>query len=80
MNFARLLDLEALLKKKSFFLLGPRATGKSFLVREQLGDTAVVIDLLRSDVFLRLSADTAGLPGLPPPSGAAGVLALDGRP
>lgn len=60
MIFRRSLDLAALLKKKSFFLLGPRATGKSFLVREQLGDSAVVIDLLRSDVYLRLSAD----PGL----------------
>lgn len=55
-NFRRTLDLGALVKKKSFFLLGPRATGKSFLIREQLGGQATVIDLLRSDVFLRLSA------------------------
>jgi predicted AAA+ superfamily ATPase len=52
----RTLDLGALAKKKSFFLLGPRATGKSFLIRQQLGGQAIVIDLLRSDVFLRLSA------------------------
>jgi predicted AAA+ superfamily ATPase len=56
-NFTRQLDLDALVKKKSFFLLGPRSTGKSFLVREQLGGTAVVVDLLRSDLFLRLTAD-----------------------
>jgi predicted AAA+ superfamily ATPase len=56
-DFIRTLDLGALAKKKSFFLLGPRATGKSFLIREQLGGQAVVIDLLRSDVFFRLSAD-----------------------
>jgi uncharacterized protein len=56
-NFRRTLDLGALVKKKSFFLLGPRATGKSFLIREQLGGQATVIDLLRSDVFLRLSAN-----------------------
>jgi len=62
-NFKRGLDLDALLRKKSFFLLGPRATGKSFLVREQLGG-AVVIDLLRSDVFLRLSADPSQLESL----------------
>ena len=43
-----------------FLPAGPRATGKSFLLRQQLGDRAAVIDLLRSDVFLRLSAD----PGL----------------
>lgn len=59
-NLTRTLDLGALAKKKSFFLLGPRTTGKSFLIRQQLGDRATVIDLLRSDVFLRLSAN----PGL----------------
>ncbi len=56
----RLLSLPDLLKRKSFFLLGPRATGKSFLVNAQLGDRALLIDLLRSDLYLRLSAD----PGL----------------
>jgi predicted AAA+ superfamily ATPase len=56
MNIARTLDLGALARKKSFFLLGPRATGKSFLIREQLGGTATVIDLLRSDVLFRLTA------------------------
>ena len=56
-NFRRTLDLGALAKKKSFFLLGPRATGKSFLIRQQLGGQATVIDLLRSDIFLRLSAN-----------------------
>ena len=57
MNLKRTLDLAALVKKKSFFLLGPRATGKSFLIREQLGGRATVIDLLRSDLYLRLSAN-----------------------
>ena len=56
-SFRRTLDLGALAKKKSFFLLGPRATGKSFLIRQQLGGQATVIDLLRSDIFLRLSAN-----------------------
>ena len=60
MDIVRALDLEALVKKKSFFLLGPRATGKSFLIRQQLGVRAVVIDLLRSDTLFRLSAE----PGL----------------
>lgn len=36
--FKRQLDLNQLLGKKSFFLLGPRATGKSTLVREQLSN------------------------------------------
>jgi uncharacterized protein len=58
-DFTRLLDLPSLLRRKSFFLFGPRATGKSYLIRQQL-DRALVVDLLRSDLFLRLSAE----PGL----------------
>lgn len=59
-HFRRLLDLPSLLRKKSFFLLGPRATGKSYLIRSQLGSRALVIDLLQSDLYLRLAAN----PGL----------------
>jgi predicted AAA+ superfamily ATPase len=55
MNYARVLDLPRLLMQKSFFLLGPRSTGKSHLIRTQLTGQAQVIDLLKSDNFLRLS-------------------------
>ncbi len=64
MIFQRLLDVGALAKKKSFFLLGPRATGKTFLIREQMGANAFVVDLLSSDLFLRLSATRDGAEGL----------------
>ena len=40
---------------KSFFLFGPRATGKTTLIRQQLTKTATIIDLLDSRYFLRLS-------------------------
>lgn len=50
----RLIDLNALLDKKSHFLLGPRQTGKTFLVRHTL-ETARVYDLLDSEIFLALS-------------------------
>ena len=63
-NLPRKLDLPALLAKKSFFLFGPRSTGKSFLVHQQLGDRALVIDLLRSDLFIRLSAHPEDLENL----------------
>jgi predicted AAA+ superfamily ATPase len=43
--YQRLLDLEDLLAKKSFFLLGPRGTGKTTLIRNTLC-SATVIDLL----------------------------------
>ncbi len=54
-TYQRQLDLPSLLKKKSFFLLGPRATGKSFLVQQQLGPRAISLNLLRSELYLKLS-------------------------
>ncbi len=55
MKFTRLLDLPALLEKKSHFLFGPRATGKSYLIRESFGSSVPVINLLRQEQFMRLS-------------------------
>ncbi len=57
MYLQRLLKISDLLKQKSFFLFGPRATGKTSLIREQLSANVLIINLLRSDMFLRLSAD-----------------------
>lgn len=54
MEIARKLNLPDLLQKKSFFLFGPRATGKSTLIRQQLRAEATVIDLLDSRVYLKL--------------------------
>lgn len=54
--FKRQLHLRPLLEKKSIFLLGPRATGKSFLISQELANQAVVLDLLKSELYLRLSA------------------------
>lgn len=61
MEYTRVLDLPSLLSKKSHFLFGPRSTGKSFLIQKQLADQALKIDLLRSDVLLRLSANPSAL-------------------
>ena len=55
MELERTLDLANLLTKKSFFLFGPRATGKSTLIKRQLSETATVIDLLDFRLYLRLS-------------------------
>ena len=57
MYLQRILKIYDLLKQKSFFLFGPRATGKTSLIREQLSANVLIINLLRSDMFLRLSAD-----------------------
>ena len=53
MAYERVLQLPPLLARKSFFLLGPRATGKSTLVGAQLPD-ARIYDLLDDDVYSRL--------------------------
>lgn len=61
MTFNRVLHLPTLLSQKSFFLLGPRSTGKSYLLRSQLGAQALVVDLLKSDNFVRLSSRPSDL-------------------
>jgi predicted AAA+ superfamily ATPase len=50
----RTLNLHALLDKKSHFLLGPRQTGKSFLIAHSLKGIRVY-DLLDTTVYLALS-------------------------
>lgn len=56
MFFERQLNLPKLLRSKSYFLFGPRATGKSSLVRHQFPGNIPIINLLRSEVYLELSA------------------------
>jgi predicted AAA+ superfamily ATPase len=67
MKFNRLLDPP----EQNFFLFGPRGTGKSTWLQEQI-KPQLTIDLLRSDEYLRLSADPsllrARVEALPPDS------------
>lgn len=56
----RILDLPALVAKKSHFLFGPRQTGKTFLVRSSLGK-ARIYDLLDSATYLELSREPGRL-------------------
>ncbi len=51
---ARAIDLRRLLARNSYFLLGPRQTGKSFLVHHTLPDVRLY-DLLDSSTYLTLS-------------------------
>jgi uncharacterized protein len=60
-QYPRQLQLPQLLTKKSHFLFGPRATGKSTLIRTQLTDQALIINLLHTDYYLRLSANPSEL-------------------
>lgn len=52
----RIVDLPRLLQKKSYFLLGPRQTGKTFLVQHTL-QNARIYDLLDSSIYLALSRE-----------------------
>lgn len=52
----RILDLPALLEKKSYFLFGPRQTGKTFLIRHSLPNVRIY-DLLDASIYLSLSRD-----------------------
>ncbi len=53
-NYSRLLNLPELLKKKSFFLFGPRSTGKTTLIETQLPE-AKIYDLLNDSEYQRLT-------------------------
>lgn len=59
MHITRSIDLIHRLKKKSFFLLGPRSTGKSWLIRNTIEENPKIkiqyINLLSTDIYLRLS-------------------------
>ena len=57
MRVARRIALPQLLQQKSFFLFGPRATGKSTCIDQQLQGCAEVIDLLDSETFFKIAND-----------------------
>ena len=60
MFIQRYLNPVHLLRKSSYFLFGPRATGKSTLIREHkkiLKNNVNYINLLDSKLYLRLKAD-----------------------
>lgn len=54
MYLPRILQLTDLLQNKSHFLFGPRSTGKTSMIRKQLGGQAIIIDLLRTETYLLL--------------------------
>jgi predicted AAA+ superfamily ATPase len=60
----RFLDVSKLLKRNSYFLFGPRGTGKSYLIRNTLlkkSNSIDYIDLLNSRLFLQLQNDPSQL-------------------
>lgn len=55
MKFKRIIPLENILKRKSVLLLGPRRTGKSFFISNQIKPDRI-INLLEADTFRKFSA------------------------
>ena len=51
--YQRVINLKSLLRKKSFFLFGPRSTGKTTLIENQFDD-CTIYDLLDAEVYRRL--------------------------
>src|SRR5262245_29994560 len=60
MYWKRVIPLSTLLSRRSVLLLGPRRTGKTAFIRNQLGD-AKVYNLLKADVFLSLSQNPSAI-------------------
>jgi len=77
MELERFLNLTDLLTRKSFFLFGPRATGKSTLIKRQLSETAIVIDLLDSRLYLRLLASPHDLESIIYSGHKTGIVVID---
>lgn len=57
----RLLNIASLLEKKSYFLFGPRATGKSTLIKMQFPENTPVLNLLDNTLYFRLHASPGEL-------------------
>ena len=56
-HYERKVKVRNLLEKKSHFFFGARSTGKSTLIRDQLGNDAIIMDLLERDTYKRLLQD-----------------------
>jgi len=76
MKLKRELNLPYLLNKKSFFLFGPRGTGKSFLIRNSFGPEVCVINLLQTQVQLRLLQNPSQLEEMIDAHGASTTLVV----
>ncbi|MDP3560720.1 MAG: AAA family ATPase [Legionellaceae bacterium] len=67
----RTLNIKQLVENKSYFLFGPRGIGKSSLIKHNIGDQALIVDLLRSAIYIRLMNN---------PSQLESMIALDQKP
>ena len=76
MIFSRTLQLPQLLQQKSIFLFGPRATGKTFLINQQLPHS-LVINLLHGEVFVQLGTHPSLLEAMISAASANNPVVID---
>lgn len=77
MLLKRDLNISNLLKKKSFFLFGLRGSGKSSLIQLQLAERIPVINLLRTELYLELSAKPFKFEGIIDAMGQSPIIVID---
>ena len=79
MEFKRILQPADLTKKKSFFLFGPRGTGKSYLIRQTFGKDAIVVNLLKTVMQMQLARNPGDIEGIidEASGGKPGVVVID---
>lgn len=75
--FKRQLDLMALLKKKSFFLLGPRSTGKTSLIKKTIPAEVPYLSLNNMSLYNRLIVDPSQLAEILAPHKKVGMAVID---
>jgi len=73
MEIKRILDVKSLIKQKSYFLLGPRQVGKSYLINKYLNEYPI-FDLLNHALYLQLSRNPQLLREQIPPKSKIAVI------
>ncbi|MBN2050699.1 MAG: ATP-binding protein, partial [Spirochaetales bacterium] len=73
--YRRILDLPALAEKKSFFLFGPRSTGKTTLLKAQFPGRPI-INLLTSSTYLPLAANPSLISDMVREQGTSGAVVI----
>lgn len=77
MHVDRQLDLKALLNKKSFFLLGPRSTGKTFWIKKTIPEDIPYFSLNQTSLYNRLISNPSEIIQMLAPYKHIGLAVID---
>lgn len=73
----RILNIAKLVEKKSYFLFGPRATGKSTLIKTQFPANTNIINLLDNTLYFRLKVSPGELESIIMAYDNPGLVVID---